>query len=388
MTPIAKAAARPIRFPEMLPHRWLRLGVYAAFWTVLGLLNAVSALIETLDDPGHQLWEPFVWEMSSLYTTGLLCPLVVQFVRRFPFSRRNWYWLIPVHGGAMILFSLAHTSGMVAIRKGVYALVGRSYQFADQDLWLELTYEFSKDVVLYWIIVLLALGFEYYNRYRGQQLEASSLEARLVQARLSNLEKQLNPHFLFNSLHMISSFVRRRPERAEQMIARLSDLLRLALDHSAGSEIRLRDELRALDLYLDLMNARFNDRVEVVRKIESDTLDVRVPVLILQPLVENAFRHGMAVRSEGGVIEISSRAENRLLHLAVRDNGPGMDESAPVQGLGLFTTGERLRLLYGDEHTLRVQNIEPGTKPPPFDGGGFEVRLTVPFRKNGREKAA
>ncbi len=375
------AGPRPIRFPEMLPNRWARLGLYAAFWTVLGLLNAASAVIENLNDPRFQLWEPVVWEMSSLYTTGLLCPLVVYFTRRYRLSWSNWYWLVPAHVAAMVLFSLAHTTGMVTLRKTFYLLLGDSYQFGSQSLWVELLYEFYKDVSLYWIIVLLALGFEYYNKYRQQQLEASALESRLAQARLSNLENQLNPHFLFNTLHMISSLVHREPDRAEEMIARLSDLLRLALENSSRSQIPLREERRALGLYLEIMQARFGDRVRVSQRFDPETLDVPVPLLILQPLVENAYRHGVSGKTEGGAIEVTSRAENGRLHLAVRDNGPGLSgSSGSAQGVGLFNTSERLRMLYGDAHDLEAGNLAPGALPAPFHAGGFEARVTIPLQ--------
>ncbi len=367
-----------------MPNRWTRWGIYFGFWTLLGLLNAGSAVIERLDDPGTASWEPVLWEMSSLYTTGLLCPIIVFFVRRYPFSRHNWHRLAAAHMGGMVLFSVAHTTGMVGIRKTVYWLAGASYSFGDGSIGLRFLYEFYKDVTLYWIIVFLALGFTYYSKYRQQQLEASQLETRLIEAELENLKNQLNPHFFFNTLHMISSLVHEDPDRADEMITRLSELLRLALQNTSQSEITLREELEALELYLEIMRGRFEGRFEANLDVGPDALDARVPSLILQPLVENAFRHGIDSGCGGGAIEVTARTEGNVLRLAVRDNGPGATGetgSSGSPGIGLFNTGERLRHLYGERQSIRAGNLEAGTRPEPFDRGGFEVELTLPLQR-------
>ncbi len=370
------------RLALVVSSRWTRLGLYFGFWTVLGLLNAGSAIIENWDAPSVSMWEPLVWEMSSLYTTGLLCPLVVWLSRRHPFRLHDWYRFLPVHLAGMVGFSLAHTFGMMTLRKIVYVLVGESYAFGGKQPGVQLLYEFYKDVPLYWIIVCLALGFEYYNKYRQQQLASSRLQTRLTQARLENLKNQLNPHFLFNSLNAISSFVREEPDRAERMLARLGDLLRSALRTTGRREISLREELETLDLYLELMEARFGDQFEVRRGVSSDLLELRVPALILQPLVENAIRHGIARRQDSrGRVQLSAWAEDGRLHLRVRDNGPGTD--LPSQhlleaGVGLSNTRERLWHLYGDDATLRAGNLEVDDCGSPFKSGGFEVEVILP----------
>ncbi len=369
-------------FSRMIPNRWVRWSLYFAFWTVLGLLNAASAVIDVLDNPRFAPWEPLVWEMTSLYTTGLLCPLVVDLARRWRFTRSNWPPVLAGHLAAMVLFSLAHSAGMVAMRKAVYLMVGSSYSFGGKGLALQLAYEFYKDIRLYWVIVLLGLGFQYYNKYRERELEASALEARLAETQLENLKHRLNPHFLFNTLHAISSYVQSDPDKADRMIARLSDLLRMALRNAGGQEIALEEELEGLDLYIEIMRARFGDDFVFRRDIDPASHQALVPSLLLQPLVENAFRHGISKRSEGGVVEVSSRVENGTLRLRVRDNGPGSKDAVGhlAKGVGLSSSADRLRFLHGDRQSLHARTLRPDQSGPPFHDGGFEVAVEMPFR--------
>ena len=217
-------------------------------------------------------------------------------------------------------------------------------------------------------------AFSYGKQAQDRTLRASQLEARLAEAQLQALQRQLHPHFLFNTLNAISALMHRDVEAADQMLAKLSDLLRMALDQRGGQEVSLKDELEFLQKYLEIEEARFGDRLTVAFDIAPETLDAQVPNLLLQPLVENSVRHAVAVRIEPGHIEIRARQLRDSLELVVSDNGPGMPPSrltSPGKGVGLANTRSRLERLYGANHQLLFG------EPP---GGGLVVTVTIPFK--------
>jgi LytS/YehU family sensor histidine kinase len=223
------------------------------------------------------------------------------------------------------------------------------------------------------------LGLDVYRRYREREVIASALEAQLARAQLSALRAQLHPHFLFNALNTISALIPRDPSAADRMIERLGELLRRSLDAEGAAEVPLEEELRFLDGYLEIERARFRDRLAVTTRVDPGTMRARVPSLILQPLVENAIRHGVAPRAAPGSVEIRAEHEDGVLRLVVKDDGPG--EPAPgghTDGVGLANTRARLRRLYGASHRFQAGNAP---------GGGFEASVTIPFRTTGSEAA-
>ena len=231
---------------------------------------------------------------------------------------------------------------------------------------------FHLNLLIYWVIVSVHHAFDYYRQVQERELRAAELEKRLAQARLQALQMQLNPHFLFNTLHAISSLMHKEVEAADRMITRLSDLLRYALESTDAQEVPLRQELDFLERYLEIEQTRFGDRLAVRVDVAPDTLDALVPNLVLQPLVENAIRHGIEPRSQGGRIELRCRRENGRLVLEVRDNGVGLSPNGKLEeGVGLSNTRARLEQLYGEKHSFAF-----GEAP----GGGLAVRLELPFR--------
>jgi LytS/YehU family sensor histidine kinase len=194
-------------------------------------------------------------------------------------------------------------------------------------------------------------------------------DEQLARAELRSLQMQLHPHFLFNTLNAVSAFVRTDPDAAERMIARLSHLLRLALDRVGVPEVSLEEELRVLRTYLEIEQVRFEDRLTVEWRVAPDARQARVPHLLLQPLVENAIRHGIAPSAAPGTIEIVAERRDGALRLAVRDDGVGPGGGVR-EGVGLSNTRTRLRQLYGARQRLEVR------------GGperGFEVAIELPF---------
>jgi len=243
---------------------------------------------------------------------------------------------------------------------------------------------FPLGVLVYWVILGIAVALDLYRRYGQEQQKASRLQAQLLEAQLDALKMQLQPHFLFNTLHSLSDLVLEDAREATRMIARLGDFLRLTLDSSGSQMVRLETELEFLRCYLEIERVRFQDRLTVHFEVEHGVEPILVPNLILQPLVENAIRHGISGRLGPGRLDIEARRVDHHVEIQIRDDGPGLGASngADRQGVGLSNVRERLECLYGDRGTLTLQNAPggglvatvllplsaPGSKPPLDDG--------------------
>jgi sensor histidine kinase YesM len=298
-------------------------------------------------------------------------PLILWLARRFPFDRKRWLASAFVHLSASALLSF--------VMLGVFTFIAWQFGRIDGATWrlafrAQLVASMYAEVLTYWMVIGLSQGIDYYRKYRDRELRASQLEARLTQAQLDALRMQLHPHFLFNTLNSISVLMSEDVAAARRMLTRLSELLRVTLDNVGTQEVSLREELEFLNNYLEIEQTRFQDRLSVRIEIEPSALDARVPNLILQPLVENAIRHGIAPRARPGLVEIRAARENGMVKLQVRDDGPGLnsDSSKPfVKGIGLTNTEARLEQLYGSEHRFEIKNAV---------GRGLQVAIAIPFR--------
>jgi LytS/YehU family sensor histidine kinase len=229
-------------------------------------------------------------------------------------------------------------------------------------------------LMTYAAIAGLSYALGYQRESQGRAIRAAHLEARLAEARLKTLEAELHPHFLFNTLHAISTLIHVQPDAADRMISRLSDLLRITFARSGAARITLQEELEFLEKYLEIEQTRFQDRLTVSYDIDPDTLDTEVPRMILQPIVENAIKHGVAPRSGPGTIQIVAARDGDVLRLEVRDNGPGLggrERTRLHQGVGLSNTRDRLACLYGEDQSLRFLE----------DGAGLTVQMRLPFSR-------
>ena len=326
-------------------------------------------------------WDrPVGWDLvfrrafKESYAYAACCLVVLWLCNRLPLQpgqRGRW---ITLHMIAAVAFSLGHVvlvswleAGEMSVEHPEQVL---TFSYLFERLAASMT---TSNLFKYWIFVLGHLGWQYYQRYRERERAAAALTTELVQARLQALRMQINPHFLFNTLNTIASLVRENPDAAERMIVRLSKLLRETLDRGDVQEVPLREEIEFLKSYLEIELMRFADRLTVSFDIETKANDLFVPHLILQPLVENALRHGIMPREEAGRIEISARLTNGdTLEMAVRDNGIGLSAASGSngrEGIGLKNVRSRLAQLYGEAQEFTLGNAT---------GGGVEARLRIP----------
>jgi two-component system, LytTR family, sensor kinase len=311
-------------------------------------------------------------EATGTYAAAVLFVAVVAFVWRYPLDRAGWRSRIPAHVAAMVAYSVAHTTLLYVSRTIIFRLLGMgAYDYGYMPA--RYLMEFGEDATSYVSSVVLVTLYRYYQTARQREVRTAQLERGLAQAELRNLRLQLQPHFLFNALNTISSTMYDDPRAADRMIGQLSQLLRLSLRTSHAQEVPLGDELDVLECYLGLMRARFGSRLRATVDASRDTLDALVPSLLLQPLVENAIRHGNSSRASGGSIDIRVRRTADVLQMDVSDDGPGAPLGMDVfgRGVGLSATRERLRLLYGSAHRFDAGNRD----------GGFTVRIELPFRR-------
>jgi two-component system LytT family sensor kinase len=305
-----------------------------------------------------------------------LTPLVILIGRRFPIERSTWARSLLIHIPVALFFSAFHLACCIALTILIrpFDVWSSTASFMVQYL-KTMRFWLPVEFIIYGATLGLGHAFNYYEKYRERERRASQLEAQLAQAQLQSLKMQLHPHFLFNTLNGIAGLIRdQKNKEAVSMVAGLSDLLRHALENSGRQEVSLREELDFLELYLDIQQMRFPDRLKIQMEIQPETLAARVPNLILQPLVENAIRHGIAERVSSGLVGVSAQRENGLLRIRVYDDGPGLQEGWRMEagaGIGLANTRERLQQLYGTEHRFDVRNRREG---------GVEAMLLIPLR--------
>ncbi len=339
-------------------------------WTVYGLYSA------SLTHSRFALFaKPMSWrsalilECSYAYIAAIVTPAVVWWAREFRLERGKLLRNAPLHGIASFVFA--------AVTKIAWDVLNTQDSFAEPHITAlaiarSVARSLDNGVSLYWLIVLFTYAIDYNRRYRASLVRASELSAQLARAQLQALRMQLHPHFLFNTLHAISELLHENPSAAERMIVGLSRLLRVSLDNSVALEMPLEQELEFSRLYLDIEQTRFDSRLRIEYFIAPDTLGLMVPNLILQPIIENAIRHGIARRAAGGRLQISSAIVNEWLLLTVSDDGPGPGADLR-EGIGLTSTRARLQQLYGAQ-----QSFEFSAAP----GGGACVGIRIPLRRS------
>ncbi len=314
--------------------------------------------------------------LVQFYVWAVLSPLVFRFSRRFPIefrplNVRNLLLYFP----ALISFAGIHQVIHLAVLWSITPRWRQKYPALIDCYRAYFAFGFYIDLIIALLIVIAVHTLLYYQSFRASELAQSSLKAQLAQAQLRALKMQLHPHFLFNTLHSISSLVLEDPPKANSMIARLGDFLRLTVDNSDQQLVTLKEETEFLRCYLDIEQVRFGDRLTVTFELEPQTLSAQVPHLILQPVVENAIQHAIAPRSTRGHINIEAKRLNSLLRVAISDNGPGISSNANLpwkQGVGLTNVRTRLQQIYGPDFRFELMNT---------NGGGLTAVMEIPFER-------
>ena len=353
-----------------------------AIGTVYGLFAALVSYVFTLHT-GRSLWTldadastswPYVLAINLIFWNAwaVLVPSVVALADRMRIEGPGWKRAFAGHVAAGIAFTGAHVLIVSTARFAMQRALHIDILWGPlvvQDFLRTLDWEMA----VYWAAVGLSHAVRYQREARDRAVRAAHLETRLVEARLEALQRQLQPHFLFNTLHAVNALNVEAPAAAARMVAQLSALLRATFATDAGQETTLEAELQHLNTYLDIQRVHFGDRLRVSLDIGADARAALVPALLLQPIVENAIRHGLAPRARGGSIVIRARRVADNLELEVADDGVGLRrdvDAAGASGIGLRNTRARLEALYGERHRLDLV--------PRADG--FTVRLVVPFR--------
>jgi two-component system LytT family sensor kinase len=360
-------------------RRWVRLAAIWGIWTFIGLVFTLQGYFTSYRSERPMLFTDSLYlQMTWSYLWALATPLVLWASARLPIERNNWIRSSLLHVPISILLSVFLTAlGHILLWFYWGYRAGKPFSFASMSRFV--VANFSEGIGIYLLIALTSYAYNYYRRYREGQLRTLQLEAQLSQAQLQALKMQLHPHFLFNTLHSISALLNKDVEAARKMITRLGDFLRLTLENSGAQEVTLKQEMEFLTCYLEIERIRFQNRLVTRMDLGELTLLAKVPNLILQPIVENAIRHGIAPRSSPGFIDIAAKQVNGRLRIQVRDNGPGLPEHRTSQnqfkkGLGLANTETRLKRLYGAEHLFDLSN-DPA--------GGLIVTLEIPFHTDG-----
>jgi len=363
---ITRVASRPV-------PRWL---LVFGFWTLIVLAYSTRGEVRV----GSYQWLPISWldafkaAVAQWYPWGAMSVAIYWVNRKLPVAPDALVPRLLIHVPLSIVFTVAYTY----LFRGATVLLSAP----NDPNWVGATIletashvTYRLGTFVYWAIAMICVALDYQSNLKDREIRTADLERLLSEARLATLRSQLDPHFLFNTLNSISAYVERAPRQARLMIEQLGDLLRLSIEHADQHEIPLERELAFVDRYIQLQLVRFADRLDVRVRVDPEVMTAAVPTCVLQPLVENAIRHGTSKLTAAGVIELCAWRSGDRLHVRVRDNGPGLPRGFRLErhiGIGLGNTRARLEQLYGHgEYSLQVA---------PDEERGTCVDVTFPYR--------
>ena len=368
-----KELTAPANEPDrrIASREWLWV---ASIWSGLVLFDASQHVVLMQAQDMHHAWtRVFIFRFLYWLPWALATPWVTRLGRAFPpkLSQRWHVWC--VHGAACAAISVSAAVWTASLEHMMNPWLNASGSAPWSQLWLEHFFGgLLSDAVIYATILAIGSGLDWRERLIKQQAHNALLNELLVKAQLDALRRQIEPHFLFNTLNAVTGLMReQRNDAAIDMITGLADLLRRVLDDADRSFVALGEELAFLDIYLAIQKVRFGERPRFSISAPDTLLSARLPGLILQPILENAFQHGLAHRAAGGAIRLGAASENNMLVLSIYNDGPGLmpQEAATQGGIGLANVRERLKALYADQFTLTMDNRD----------GGVEVRIAIPY---------
>jgi two-component system, LytTR family, sensor kinase len=357
----------------MTKQRALRWAAITALWVLIGLALSTEVYFNmrvTMADV--RFWYVAEAQFYRALFWALAAPLVLGLKSAIPLSAGRWIGGVSFH----LVMSFLLMLGYYLLRI-LLAMVSEGDPLS--EFWTMAKRSFYGrnliDMAYYWAVIGIAYAMQIREKYQRETLRAAQLESKLIEAELKALKHQLNPHFLFNTMNTISVLVRdQRNDEAVQLIARLSSLLRMSLENTRVQTVTLRQELDFLTRYLEIQRARFGERLQFRADADQEALDAVIPNLILQPAVENAILHGVAQKTDAGIVEITARVREKRLELSVRDDGPGFSgkhDSTVKEGIGLTNTRVRLERHYGKDYQMVLKSEK---------GRGTTVNLVVPYR--------
>lgn len=344
------------------------LALYS-LWGMFWLLMLAIAIQDYVREGGRQWWQPVLWEGTSLVMATLWLVLQRRVDRRYAvFLDQPLRWL-GHHIKWFPLIVITFVASVYAVRHGVYALLGQAYT---HESWsYVLVYETAKLLLFFGLWLGLIFGFDAFAQSEEQRRRLLALQKSLAEAQLAHLKAQLHPHFFFNALNTISALMHVDVPRADRLLARLADLLRATLQWSDKEITAVREELRMLELYAQIMQERFADRVTLTWNVDDAALAGSIPALLLQPLLENAFKHGVERSREAVRIEIEGRREGDRLRIAIRNTGSTL-AGGSAAGVGLRNCRERLSVLYGEQAKLQMTQLPDAV----------EATVTLPWQEH------
>lgn len=341
-----------------------------AFWTLVGLAFASQFYLSSAQIGRSVTWmQAITYSLADWYVWAILSLPILALARRFPPDAAQPWRIASIHLLAALLTSFVYVVLRSAVGQVQSLIVGEPVTFSEVFRPLVVK-TFPFNLLIYGVIISVSHAVDYYRKYHDRTVHTLELEKHLAEARLQSLLRQLKPHFLFNTLNGIASLMHRDVDAADRMLVRLSELLRVTMNRSGQPLTSVREEITFIEKYLEIERIRFSDRLQTTVQVAPDAFETKVPSLIIQPLVENAIRHGIEPNTRTGLIEVSVQRQGDELELTVRDNGVGMPPGGFTrEGIGLGNTRARLRELYGDRHRFELAN---------HPDGGLVVRLKLP----------
>jgi two-component system, LytTR family, sensor kinase len=351
--------------------RWLWI---AAIWGAAALFDAIQTVLIMFAEGRHHPWPPlFLTELASWLPWALATPFIIDLARRLPITRSVGARAVAVHLAAFAIITVVSETWSTLLQV-LFNPWGNHQWPTFVDTWsTSLLYQVLLLLIAYALILTVTYVVDARERIARQLVESSRLNEELSKAQLAALRSQIEPHFMYNTLNAIAGLVRdRRNEAAVGMIVGLSEFLRRASEDSHKAQVSLAEEVEYLQRYLDIQKVRFGERLQVNLDIPTELLGVKVPNLLLQPLVENAIKHGISKRVAGGLVRVSGAKQDGTLCLSVYNDGPEEDFDATNIGVGIGNLRTRLQILHGDQSALTLRR---------HDADGVEVVVTLPLRE-------